>query len=553
MRKNLKDGVDLLKTNPNLENVTTFLLTLLTLFPPPSDDGEKKEEGELQEQKGDGIIVVAPSKNPNFVFELPGYDLNEKLKEVKLRDIDYQSPIGELPFIAKLTPPKRLIILIDNKSYNGDVNFLIDPIINKYFDNPPRPYTVTKFNQLNPVAHEALTNFIFVIGTKHELRNLEHDQIVSYHRNLSESGSLVFISTEQEAQPVFSHQCKNTQFITNFDEPPSLRDRFIKFFAGHFFYMKRFVNADCPRENISNCPSKYSPAFATFKYPSQNTDPPLRASDINLRTAGWVYLEDDELKVGHPAHLVPSNHEYLPLNVVSSVEKANHLKTVLDNDWSTLWVAGQKDSGNIVRALREVIDKLNSKFKFLWVRGGGSCLFVALNASFALKFRPLLTFEMVTHAAVGFLLTFVEPASDDQFNILSTTVFNITQIVNKRDAKTGAVRSVEEEIFPQTKEEIYNIVFENLNQGTRGVYWIFFLCWYLHIEIIMVVQERQRLNPYVLHVKPLDPTQPFNLFDPTYLKGSFPKFYIYLEGGHYYPMFPVQTIPDNIEDWLNKA
>ena len=587
-RKNLKDGVDLLKTNPNLENVTTFLLTL---FPPPGesggDDGEEKEEGELQEEKRDGTVLVPPSENPNFVFELSGYDLNGKLQEVKQRDIDYQSRVGELPFIKELKPPRQLLILIDNKSYRGDINLLINPIINKYFDNPPQPYIVRQFNQLNPNLYESLTNLIFVIGTKNELSRLNRIQIESYYNNLSNDGSLVFISTEPEAQPVFSHQCKNTQFTTDTDEPPNLRDRFIKFFAGHFFYMKRFVNDNCPLSNVSNCPSKYSPAFATFKYPSQNTDPPLRVSDIDLTTAGWVYLENDELKIGHPTHLVASRHEYLPLNVVSSIDKARHLKTILDNDWSTLLIARQEREeriqDSVIRATKAIdvkieqenirysnlgvtnlgpvrereihefklnslnqqkgfilnhmlyIQKLNQKFKFLWVRGGGNCLFLSLNSMFALKGMPLLTFDLITRAAVAFLQTFIEPLpqiSEEIYMFFQTTMGNPA-----------------DQIIPTSKEQLYTFVFENLYYETRETYWVYIICWYLRISVSLVkVSVGSELDLQLF--KPLDVKYNLNLYDLHFEEGSFPTFYVFLKfGGHYYPMFPVQTIPEKTADW----
>ena len=417
---------------------------------------------------------------------------------------------------------------ISRKIANG-----LKTIVQKYFPN---------FNARNLDHHlkdpsESNIDFIFLIDTKANLRNYAQYNVL--FQKLKTTGSLVLMYTDSEPEelPIYTHQLKRTYFLEN--EPNDLNNYFVKFFAGHIFYMKRNCSF---HQDVTKCPALVTPSFATFTLPPSSVSPVL-----NMQTAEefWILTMQPNKTLdvyrrtrNSPELSVFAENSYLPLNFMETWEAADKTSSTLSNSWSSVTDATRSTvhMREPVKVLFGIIDKY---FKSFWVRGGGNCFFLALNMLFALKGMPLLTLELVVEAAMTFLSKFVAPLSQEQ---LEANAFFFFQ--TKERVIVGDVERERDYNVPTNKEETYRFVFNNLSHSVKELYFSDIIATFFNIKIVIVaMQQRGRPQWEFYSRKPVVSLQ--GGMPETDDTRSYPTFHVLNYEGHYYPLFPVKQVPED--------
>lgn len=482
----------------------------------PSPARRGAEESKSQAPVAASASSPAKRVPPGAVALPPGFLTTDQIIEMISNRLNPMSPddsIGAKSPNPQLPPPEpvnqstRFLIYSSNPNLT-EQNLLenysdnVDPIIEKSFLGNYR----SKRSFVKDLPDSGQYDIIFVIDTSANLQTLPFDHLYNL---LKMSGYLVLMDIhENDPDRVTLDQIfKYTKFIALSDAPRILNLYFMYFNAGHIFYMKRQLKGD------AMSPSLVSPLFATFSY-NKNT---RSAEEVLFNVKNEVFKVElaQERFIIVPVHGAAQG--YLPLNYVSNRGFAAGLQTVLSQNWYKI----EDCYGDLSRTnrpdLAHFIRRLDSYFRTIQVRGGGNCMFLALNALFALKAMPLLDLRTLLDGINNFLLQLNQNGFQNWFYIKPL-----------------------DNSLPMTLLEVQSdLIQDYFDPNNRSLTWLNLLSHILKIRIVLFdissAMEPIKNFAYV-------PQLSVDSEDQVPLS-ELPTFFLFLNRGHYYPLFPVRDLP----------
>lgn len=429
------------------------------------------------------------------------------------------SPVLQLPAPVQVDANTRFLI-INSSLATARMRQLfignIDPIISKSFYGNLRTKQFFENNLRNTNGEY---DIIFVIDTEQFIQSLNFGDL--YDR-LKITGYLVLMTVPENprllGRPIDTEEMvKYTQFLNREEEPESLKQNFILFRDGHIFYMKRL------QKNNLHSPTYISPLFATFSY-SQNS---LVSQEVIKDWSTTTNLFKVELDASEKRVVVKqtaATHQgYLPLNYVSGRGHANSLELELNLNWYKVSDC-YKDETRMRDELRVLVKSLDPYFRTFPVRGGGDCMFVALNHLFALKAMRLLDIRVL-------------------FENINNLLLNLYQ----NDFQTWFIINVIDNKTPMSIQEVQqDLIIDSNDASNRSTAWLQLLAQILNIRIVLfdsrISYPHQLIYGHVSRFSTDDINKvPLN---------EMPTFFILNIHGHFYPLFPVRDLAFNTEKKL---
>ncbi len=207
---------------------------------------------------------------------------------------------------------------------------------------------------------------LIVVNTGRELNpNVPTKYFESLNKLLVETGKLVVISALEELQKASS---KASQYIQSLKES----NLFCFFKTGYYFYMKKMEEG-----NKEYC--YYASSFATIPIPfKNNTTKPVISLPPNTQKVCYAILtSNDKLEC---KEVVCENKTtetvVLSLNYYESIQDCDSVLSRLNGGWGSL----KEETGEKYAKLKEkTFNYLDTYFITTAVKGGGNCLFIAMN------------------------------------------------------------------------------------------------------------------------------------------------------------------------------
>ena len=370
---------------------------------------------------------------------------------------------------------------------------------------PVQPYQIRKKNGEVSVIELPVTQYdvIIVYTSPQSSDNIDFESLKKF---LKDNGKLVLVFDKDKPLNSTGYTYMNTT-------QRFLQEEYCYFNTKFAFYMKKLDTGFC----------FYSSALATFPYPKPtefnvNIAPSKRVTNVFAITqsdAGPLivkYLNDIENTSESKLLCLPMN--YIHTNSRGAAEELLH---IINSDWDKISeILRSFDLSNErLKKLNRLHLEIDLFFRSTIVRGGGNCMFLAINELLALKSLPLITLESLFAKVIEFV------------NLLN---FNFMYAPD----------------FPDNKQQaVQNFINDYMQLNNRDAMWCFVIAYMYNIEIVLFNISPDQHEHNVIDYKPIGSFTAGS--DANFVEAKNGKFFIARNARtHYYPLFPIYTYPATV-------